>query len=223
MTIAAEFAKTRYTLGVPISTLQGISHPLANMAITVQGGRGLARRAAWYLDNEPGEAARTGPVGVRVHGRGGRRRPPPWPCTFRADLAFRRRPPRARTWCGPGDGRWPAAIPVRPPSRSAASSSARESQIGGQTTHGLLTGCNCPTTIRRSSTRRAPSSTEQVTEDVIRRDRETGDNFDEGVHLALGAAGYLDGGVEHRGRWRLRQRAPPTVAAGEAPLPTCRG
>lgn len=33
---------------------------------------------------------------------------------------------------------------------------------------------------------------EIVTEDVIRRDRETGDNFDEGVHLALGAAGYLD-------------------------------
>ncbi|WP_025735224.1 acyl-CoA dehydrogenase family protein [Mycobacterium genavense] len=55
MTIAAEFAKTRYTLGVPISTLQAISHPLANMAITVQGGRNLARRAAWFLDNEPGE------------------------------------------------------------------------------------------------------------------------------------------------------------------------
>ncbi len=55
MTIAAEFAKTRYTLGVPISTLQGISHPLANMAITVQGGRNLARRAAWCLDNEPDE------------------------------------------------------------------------------------------------------------------------------------------------------------------------
>jgi 3-oxocholest-4-en-26-oyl-CoA dehydrogenase alpha subunit len=32
-----------------------------------------------------------------------------------------------------------------------------------------------------------------VTEDVLRRDRETGDNFDEGVHLALGAAGYLAG------------------------------
>jgi 3-oxocholest-4-en-26-oyl-CoA dehydrogenase alpha subunit len=30
-----------------------------------------------------------------------------------------------------------------------------------------------------------------VTEEVRRRDRETGDNFDEGVHLALGAAGYL--------------------------------
>jgi alkylation response protein AidB-like acyl-CoA dehydrogenase len=33
---------------------------------------------------------------------------------------------------------------------------------------------------------------ELVTEDVIRRDRETGDNFDEDVHLALGAAGYLE-------------------------------
>ncbi len=55
MTIAAEFAKSRYTLGVPISTLQGISHPLANIAITVQGGRNLARRAAWFLDNEPDE------------------------------------------------------------------------------------------------------------------------------------------------------------------------
>ncbi|RDH74789.1 acyl-CoA dehydrogenase [Mycolicibacterium moriokaense] len=30
-----------------------------------------------------------------------------------------------------------------------------------------------------------------VTEEVIARDRETGENFDEGVHLALGAAGYL--------------------------------
>jgi alkylation response protein AidB-like acyl-CoA dehydrogenase len=28
---------------------------LANMAITVQGGRNLARRAAWFLDNEPDE------------------------------------------------------------------------------------------------------------------------------------------------------------------------
>lgn len=55
MSIAAEFAKNRYTLGVPISTLQAISHPLANMAITVEGGRNLARRAAWFLDNERDE------------------------------------------------------------------------------------------------------------------------------------------------------------------------
>jgi 3-oxocholest-4-en-26-oyl-CoA dehydrogenase alpha subunit len=31
-----------------------------------------------------------------------------------------------------------------------------------------------------------------VTEEVLRHERETGDNFDEGVHLALGAAGYLE-------------------------------
>jgi alkylation response protein AidB-like acyl-CoA dehydrogenase len=30
-----------------------------------------------------------------------------------------------------------------------------------------------------------------VTQEVIRRDRQTGENFDEGVHLALGAKGYL--------------------------------
>jgi alkylation response protein AidB-like acyl-CoA dehydrogenase len=31
-----------------------------------------------------------------------------------------------------------------------------------------------------------------MTDEVRRRDRETGDNFDEGVHLKLGAAGYLE-------------------------------
>src|SRR5690242_17926893 len=50
---------------------------------------------------------------------------------------------------------------------------------------------------------------EIVTEEVIARDRETGENFDEGVHLALADAGYLaadfkdeaDGGLS-----RLRRR-----------------
>ncbi|BBY38379.1 acyl-CoA dehydrogenase [Mycobacterium mantenii] len=55
-----------------------------------------------------------------------------------------------------------------------------------------------------------------VTEDVKRRDRETGDNFDEGAHLALGAAGYLerewkseaDGGFSRLRRriWELEKR-----------------
>jgi alkylation response protein AidB-like acyl-CoA dehydrogenase len=55
-----------------------------------------------------------------------------------------------------------------------------------------------------------------VTEEVRRRDRETGDNFDEGVHLALGAAGYLerewkpeaDGGFSRLRRriWELEKR-----------------
>ncbi|ORV41191.1 acyl-CoA dehydrogenase [Mycolicibacter engbaekii] len=61
MTIAAEFAKTRYTLGVPIGTLQAISHPLANMAITVASGRNLAYRAGWFLDNEPDERPELAP------------------------------------------------------------------------------------------------------------------------------------------------------------------
>lgn len=51
--IAAEFATTRYTMGVPISTLQGISHPLADIAVVVNAARNLTRRAAWFLDHEP--------------------------------------------------------------------------------------------------------------------------------------------------------------------------
>jgi alkylation response protein AidB-like acyl-CoA dehydrogenase len=56
----------------------------------------------------------------------------------------------------------------------------------------------------------------QVTEEVRRRDRETGDNFDEGVHVAFGAAGYLalewksesDGGFSRVRRriWELEKR-----------------
>jgi alkylation response protein AidB-like acyl-CoA dehydrogenase len=51
--------------------------------------------------------------------------------------------------------------------------------------------------------------TTHVTDDVIRRDRETGDNFDEGVHLALGAAGYLERewkGAAEGGFSRVRRR-----------------
>jgi alkylation response protein AidB-like acyl-CoA dehydrogenase len=48
-----------------------------------------------------------------------------------------------------------------------------------------------------------------VTDDVRRRDRETGDNFDEGVHLALGAAGYLEAEwkpADQGGFSRIRRR-----------------
>jgi len=57
---------------------------------------------------------------------------------------------------------------------------------------------------------------ETVTDEVRRRDRETGDNFDEGVHLALGAKGFLeneykpaaDGGFSRVRRriWELEKR-----------------
>jgi alkylation response protein AidB-like acyl-CoA dehydrogenase len=66
----------------------------------------------------------------------------------------------------------------------------------------------------------------QVTDDVLRRDRETGNNFDEDVHLALGAAGYIfgeshaesDGGFSRlRNRlWQMEKRRHhvPWVTAG---------
>jgi hypothetical protein len=62
----------------------------------------------------------------------------------------------------------------------------------------------------------------QVTEDVIRHDRETGDNFHEGVHLALGA----------RASWRRSGSPPPTAGSPgfgavsgnwRSAAPTCRG
>lgn len=58
--------------------------------------------------------------------------------------------------------------------------------------------------------------TKHITDEVIRHDRETGDNFHEGVHLALGTAGYLeaewkpesDGGFTRVRRriWELEKR-----------------
>jgi alkylation response protein AidB-like acyl-CoA dehydrogenase len=48
-----------------------------------------------------------------------------------------------------------------------------------------------------------------VTDEVIRRDRETGENFDEDVHLALGEAGYLEAEFNDEadgGFSRLRRR-----------------
>jgi alkylation response protein AidB-like acyl-CoA dehydrogenase len=51
--LGTEFAKTRRTLGVSIGTLQGVSHPLADVAMALAGARNLVRKAAWYQDNEP--------------------------------------------------------------------------------------------------------------------------------------------------------------------------
>src|ERR1041384_3305796 len=60
-----------------------------------------------------------------------------------------------------------------------------------------------------------------VTDDVIRRDRETGDNFDETVHLALGAAGYLerDWRTEAEGGFTAVQRRIWELEIGRAYTP----
>ena len=214
MTIAAEFAKTRYTLGVPISTLQGISHPLANIAITVQGGRNLARRAAWFLDNEPDErpelapsafvfmaeeASKAATMAVQVQGGLG----------VSAEAAATAYLVRARGWALAGGD--PGASAKYIAEIVAARESGREGRI-----RWISHGSSCPTRTRRSSTRPAHFLRTHVTDDVLRRDRETGDNFDEGVHLALGEAGYLarewkpesEGGFNRVRRriWELEKR-----------------
>ncbi len=54
LSIAVEFTRTRQTMGVPVGSLQGVSFPLADVAIGISGARNLTRRAAWVLENEPG-------------------------------------------------------------------------------------------------------------------------------------------------------------------------
>ena len=43
-------------MGVPIGSLQGVSFPLADVAINVDGTRNLVRKAAWLLDHGHPEA-----------------------------------------------------------------------------------------------------------------------------------------------------------------------
>jgi alkylation response protein AidB-like acyl-CoA dehydrogenase len=54
LSIAVEFVKTRETMGVPVGSLQGVSFPLADVAIGIAGARNLIRQAAWMTENEPG-------------------------------------------------------------------------------------------------------------------------------------------------------------------------
>ena len=184
------------------------------MAITVQGGRDLARRAAWFLDNEPDERPELAPSAfvfmaeeaakaatMAVHVQGG--------LGVSAEAAATAYLVRARGWPLAGGDPGATATAHRTHRRRA------RKPVGG-TEPWISHACSWPTTTRRSSTRRGPSCASMVTEDVIRRDRETGDNFDEGVHLALGAAGYLarewhteaEGGFSRVRRriWELEKR-----------------
>jgi alkylation response protein AidB-like acyl-CoA dehydrogenase len=60
-----------------------------------------------------------------------------------------------------------------------------------------------------------------VTEDVLRRDRETGENFDEGVHETLGAQGYLAGDFnsESEGGFTAMRRRIWELEVGRAHTP----
>ncbi|MDT0203227.1 acyl-CoA dehydrogenase family protein [Nocardioides sp. AE5] len=51
--LALSFATSRHTRGVPIGSLQGISHPLATCHVRLASLTNLVRRAAWFQDHEP--------------------------------------------------------------------------------------------------------------------------------------------------------------------------
>ena len=55
LALTVEFTKTRETMGVLISTLQGVAFPLTDIATNIAGARNIARKAAWFLDNAPDE------------------------------------------------------------------------------------------------------------------------------------------------------------------------
>ncbi|GGL14889.1 acyl-CoA dehydrogenase family protein [Nocardia jinanensis] len=55
---AVEHAKTRDAFGVPIGSFQAVSHPLVDVLTGVESARRLIRKAAWFADHEPAEAAR---------------------------------------------------------------------------------------------------------------------------------------------------------------------
>src|SRR3984885_2635637 len=63
--------------------------------------------------------------------------------------------------------------------------------------------------------------TKHVTDEVLRRDRETGENFDEQVHLALGEAGYLasDFKLESEGGFSAVRRRIFELEIGRAHTP----
>ena len=54
--LSVQYAKDRCAFDVPIGTFQAVAHPLADVAIAVEGGRRLVWRAAWFLDHDPTNA-----------------------------------------------------------------------------------------------------------------------------------------------------------------------
>jgi alkylation response protein AidB-like acyl-CoA dehydrogenase len=60
LNLAVSYAKVRTAFDVPIGSFQALSHPLADAAIAIVGGRRLVHKAAWHLDHtEPAAAALT--------------------------------------------------------------------------------------------------------------------------------------------------------------------
>jgi alkylation response protein AidB-like acyl-CoA dehydrogenase len=56
--LAVRYANERHAFGVAIGSFQALSHPLADIAIAIEGGRRLVHKAAWHLDAGSPEGAR---------------------------------------------------------------------------------------------------------------------------------------------------------------------
>jgi alkylation response protein AidB-like acyl-CoA dehydrogenase len=50
--LAVQYAKDRVAFGVPIGTFQAVAHPLADVAVAIEGARHLVWKAAWLGDHE---------------------------------------------------------------------------------------------------------------------------------------------------------------------------
>lgn len=62
--IACEFVRSRFTMGVPIGSLQGVSFPLTDVAINLDGTGSLVRKAAWLADDAYGANSAKGANGA---------------------------------------------------------------------------------------------------------------------------------------------------------------
>jgi alkylation response protein AidB-like acyl-CoA dehydrogenase len=101
--LAVQYAKDREAFNVPIGAFQAVAHPLADVAVAIQGARHLVWKAAWLTDHEPAAAAvavemawlhacRTAELATRtgIHTQGG------FGFTLESDLQLYFR--RAKSW-----------------------------------------------------------------------------------------------------------------------------
>ena len=187
--LGVQYAKDRHAFGAPIGSFQAIAHPLVDAATGIEGARRLVHRAAWFADHEP-EALGGGPSSAYVYAA---------ESAERAGDRGAAHPGWVRVHAGV---RRPAALPSRqglgagrggPPGRVASDRRA-PGRRGAVTQRSR--GMNFSPmpldadTIEFWNDVRAFFD-EHVTEEVHELERRTGGGFNEELHLAMGARGWV--------------------------------